>query len=314
MASAPPLRTEKTTARSSLAILRDDWRGVLLAVWKEMREDNLSLVSAGVGFYALLAIFPAIGAIVALYGLIAAPETIREHLSFSRSLLPRDAYQLLAEQVRELTAGEDAKLGFGFVAGLTLSMWSASRAVIALVTAMNIAYEETEERGFFVLNLMAFSFTAGAVVVMLGVMAILGGLPALVEEMHLPGWLGWLILLLRWPPLAMIALIGLALLYRFGPSRTGARLEWLTPGAVLAMALWLVASGAFSLYVANFGKYNETFGSLAAGVILLLWFYVSAYAVCIGAEINAEIDYRRQGQSKAARPHPSFPQAPPTAP
>ena len=287
---------------ASFRLLRKDWRNIIRSVWKEIKEDNLSLVAAGVGFYALLAIFPAIGAIVSLYGLVADPETIREHLGFVRSVLPRDAYRLLADQVRELTSGEDVKLGIGFAVGVALSLWSASRALIALVTALNIAYEEEEGRGLIRVNLIAVAFTLGAVLVMLAAMAILGGLPAAVEKLGLPGWLSWLVLLLRWPPLAVVVLVGLALLYRFGPNRPQARMQWVTPGAVLAMIFWLIAAVGFSAYVSNFGKYNETFGSLAGGIILLLWFYVTAYAVCVGAEINAELEFRaREGAAEAGR-------------
>lgn len=297
MAPEAPSPPARPAAPTPFRILREDWRGVARIVWKEIDEDNLTLVLAGVSFYALLAIFPAVAAIVAMYGLAAAPETIREHLGFVRSVLPREAYQLIANQVLELTSGEGVKLGVGFVFGLALSMWSASRGVRALMTAMNIAYEKVETRGFVHTNLIALAFTLAAVFVMLGAMAVLGGLPKVVEELALPAWLGWLILILRWPPLAILVLIGLALLYRFGPSRPLAQTQWLSPGAVLAMLLWLTASGALSVYVSNFGKYNETFGSLAAGIVLLLWFYVCTFAVCIGAEVNAEIDYRR---SKAA--------------
>ncbi len=292
MASTDLPAQEKVAVSISFGILRKEWLSVARAVWKEVKEDNLSLVSAGVGFYALLAIFPAIGAIVSLYGLIADAETIREHLGFVRSVLPREAYQLLADQVRALTSGEDVKLGFGFGIGIALSLWSASRAVIALLTAVNIAYEEAETRSFIAVNLMAILFTLAALAVMLVAMAILGGLPAAVDKMHLPDWLAWLILLLRWPPLAVVVLAGLAFLYRFGPNRRRAPMQWLTPGAVLAMLFWVIASAGFSAYVSNFGKYNETFGSLAAGVILLLWFYVCAYVVCVGAEINAELEFR----------------------
>jgi membrane protein len=151
---ATPTSRPNDPQRTPFDVLRQEWRDVLRSVWRETREDNLSLVSAGVSFYALLAIFPAIGAIVALYGLVADPHTIGEHLGFLRSVLPRDAYILLADQVRELTSGEDTKLGFGFAAGVVLSMWSASRAVIALITAMNIAYEESEERGMVRLNVL----------------------------------------------------------------------------------------------------------------------------------------------------------------
>jgi membrane protein len=313
MASAAPPSSTKTPGPTPFAVLRRDWRAVARAVWREIREDNLSLVAAGISFYSLLAIFPAVAAIVALYGLMADRATIGEHLSFIRGVLPRDAYQLLADQIRELTAGEGVKLGFGFVIGVAISTWSASRAVIALITAMNIAYEEAEQRSFIVINLMAVAFTLAAVVVMLGAMALLGGLPALLQPLALPPWLETVVLLLRWPPLAALVLISLALLYRFGPSRSGARIEWLTPGALLAMLFWLVASIGFSLYVSNFGKYNETFGSLAGGIILLLWLYVCAYAVCVGAEINAEIEFRARGDTSKADRETSFPQATPHA-
>jgi membrane protein len=304
MPSEARSKAKLNPTRTPLEVLREDWHKVLRSLWKEIKEDNLALVSAGVGFYSLLAIFPAIGAIVALYGLIADRATIGEHLSFIRSVLPRDAYQLLADQVRELTSGEPAELGFGFVVGVLISMWSASRAIIALTTALNIAYEEDEERGFVTINLLALGFTLAGLAVMLAAMLILGGLPAVVEQMDLPDWQASLILLLRWPPLAILALIGLAFLYRYGPSRADAKLQWLSPGAIFAMLAWILASAGFSLYVTNFGKYNETFGSLAAGVILLFWFYVSAYAVCIGAEINAEIEYRTRGDTTTGRPRP----------
>ncbi|MGE3332921.1 MAG: YihY/virulence factor BrkB family protein [Rhodospirillaceae bacterium] len=276
MASTDLPVQEKAAVSISFGILRKEWLSVARAVWKEVKEDNLSLVSAGAGFYALLAVIPAIGAIVSLYGLKADAETIREHLGFVRSALPREASQLLADQVRALTPGEDVKLGFGFVIGLALSLWSASRAVIALLTVVNIAYEEAETRSFIVINLLA----------------ILDGFPAAVNKMHLPDWLVWLILLLRWPPLAVLVLAGLAFFYRFGPNRRRAPMQWLTPGAVLAMLFWVIAAAGFSAYVSNFGKYNETFGSLAAGIILPLWFYVCAYVVCVGAEINAELEFR----------------------
>lgn len=311
MSSAAPYDPEIPPVRTPLDVLREDWRGVARAIWREIKADNLSLVSAGISFYALLAIFPAVAAMVALYGLVAEPSTIGEHLSFVRGVLPHDAYQLIADQVRELTSGEDAKLGFGFVIGVAISMWSASRAVIALITAMNIAYEQTEERGFVLINLMALAFTLAAVMVTVVAMALLGGLPALIAPLRLPGWFETLLLLLRWPPLAALVLIGLALVYRYGPSRRHARIDWLTPGAVIAMLFWLLASAAFSAYVANFGKYNETFGSLAAGIILLLWFYVCAYAVCVGAEINAEIEYRVRQDAHRGRAEASFPQAKP---
>jgi membrane protein len=297
-------RQEDGHKPTPLSVLRAQWRDVAVAVWKEVSRDNLSLVAAGVGFYAMLAIFPAIAAIVALYGLVADPAIIQEHLSFISAFLPSDAFKILSDQVTELSAQEPAKLGFGFIGALAVSMWSASRAIIAMVAAMNIAYEEEEKRNFLKLNLTALAFTVAAVFVMLLSILLIGALPALVESFGIPEPISTALLLLRWPPLAIFLLAGIALVYRFAPSRRKAKIQWITPGAVLAVGFWLIASAGFSLYASHFGKYNETFGSLGGGIVLLMWFYLSAFAVCVGAELNAELEYRVEQDTTVGRPKP----------
>jgi membrane protein len=299
---APYLKTPD--CETPLDVLRKHPGEVARSVWNELSEDNLSLIAAGVAYYIFLAIFPAIASIVALYGLAAEPQTIREHLAFMRAVLPAEAYQLLLDQVRQLLTQENVKLGFGFAVGLLFSMWSASRGVTSLMTAMNVAYEEQEKRGTIRINIIAVVFTICAIVTMLLTIIVIGGFSAVLKRLGLSDTLITIILLVRWPVLAIILLAGLAAIYRYGPSRTKPRFQWITPGAVFALIAWLLSSVLFSLYVENFGKYNQTFGSLAAGVILLLWLYLAAYSVCVGAELNAELEYRVQRDTTVGRPKP----------
>jgi membrane protein len=289
---------------SPLDLLCQHPGSIARAVWKELDEDNLSLIAAGVAFYAFLAIFPAVAAMVALYGLAAEPQTIREHLAFLRAVLPSAAYQLLLDQIRALLTQENVKLGFSFAVGLLFSLWSASRGIVALMSAMNVAYEEQERRGTIRINVLALAFTLAAIVAALAAIVIVGGLPALLKGTGLPNGLITTILLVRWPLFVALLFAGLVAVYRYGPSRTKPRLTWIAPGAVLALLASVLSTAGFSIYVANWGKYNQTFGSLAAGVILLLWFYLTAYSVCVGAELNAELEYRVRKDTTVGRPKP----------
>jgi len=252
----------------------------------------LSLIAAGVAFYAFLAIFPAVAAIVALYGLAADPQTIREHLAFLRAVLPAEAYQLLLDQVRQLLSQENVKLGFSFAIGLLFSLWSASRGVVAIMAAMNVAYEQKESRGTIELNLLALGFTLAALAVALVAIVVVGGLPAIVKGIGVTDPLADVILSIRWPAFVALVFAGLIAVYRYGPSRKKQQFLWIAPGAIFALLASILSTAAFSIYVAHWGSYNRTFGSLAAGVILLLWFYLTAYSVCVGAELNAELELR----------------------
>jgi membrane protein len=266
------------------------WRSVVGRVWSSLSEDNLSIVSAGVGFYGLLAIFPAIAAFVTIYGLMMDPAAVEEQLAPLRTFMPADAYDILATQLHTLAAKERASLSVGLVLSIALTLWSAASGIKALLLALNIAYDEQEERGFIRLSALALAFTAGALLLVGISLFVIAAIPALVAMVPLPPPLESALLWTRWLVMAVLAIGGLCILYRYGPNRRPAKWRWVMPGAILATLLWLAASLAFSVYVAHFGSYDKTFGSLGAVVVLLMWFYLSAYAIGIGAELNAELE------------------------
>lgn len=291
-------------ADTPLEIPRRGWRQVLLRVKDEIGNDNLSIVAAGVSFFALLAIFPGLAALVMIYGLVADPTQVTEQLAPLRSLMPEGAYAILETQLTALASKQSVTMGLGLIFSVGLAIWSSAKGVKSLFMALNIAYEEREDRGFIGLNLTALAFTAGAVIFVIAAIGLIAGLPAAFALIDIAGIMETLALWLRWPLIAVMAILALAILYRWGPSRAPARFRWITPGAVVATLLWLAGSLAFSFYVENFGSYNETYGSLGAVIILLMWFYVSAYCVCLGAELNGELEHqtRRDSTTGPARP------------
>lgn len=262
---------------------------LLWRIKDRISEDRLSLVAAGVAFYAMLAIFPALIALVGLYGIAFDAQQVEQHLSKLTAVLPAQAADLIARQVGQITSIDRTSLGLGSIAALLVALWSASAAVRALMTALNVAFDEEEKRGLMrfyatslVLTLAAIAGAALAIGLIVAVPALLrfAGLDVLAER---------LIDFARWPLLAVLMLVSLALMYRYGPSRERPVWRWLNWGAIAAVALWLAGSALFSLYVSEFADYNKTYGSLGAAVVLLLWFLLTAYAVLIGAELNAEI-------------------------
>ncbi|MBL8658172.1 MAG: YihY/virulence factor BrkB family protein [Rhodospirillales bacterium] len=286
------------------AIPRPGWRQVLFRVKDEISGDNLSIVSAGVAFYGLLAVFPAIAATVLIYGLFADPGDVQRQLAPLQDVMPPDAFQILNNQLSAVAAKGAQPLGFGLLLTLGLSLWSATAGIKALFTAMNIAYEERESRNFFKLNAIAMAVTVLAIVFVIVTLTIIAAVPAAVDFLGFQGWLRAGLLLSRWVLLALFVLIALAILFRYGPSRAPARFRWVTPGAVVAAVLWIAGSVAFSFYVQNFASYNKTFGSLGAVVVLLMWFYLSAFIVCIGAELNAELEHQTARDSTTGRERP----------
>ncbi|HET8726925.1 MAG TPA: YihY/virulence factor BrkB family protein [Alphaproteobacteria bacterium] len=268
------------------------WRDIVLRTKDEISRDNVGIVAAGVAFYGLLALFPALAALVSIYGLVANPADVKAQLDSLSGIVPQEALNIISGQLSAVASGSSGGLGFGAAIGILLSLWSATKAVSALFTALNIAYHEEEQRGFIKLNLMYFAFTIGAVLVAIAAIGGVVALPALLGAIGLGGAWEWLVSLARWPVLAMIAVLSMAVLYRYGPSRRSARWEWISWGAVAATLLWIAGSIGFSIYVRNFGSYNETYGSLGAVVILLMWFYLSAYILLMGAELNAEIEHQ----------------------
>lgn len=279
-------------------------RGVSWREWgrrlkSRISEDNLSLIAAGVAFYALLAVFPGLGALISLYGLAFDPQQAQAQLATFGELLPPQASDVLLGQMSEVTSTERGALGLAAVGGLLLTLWSASAGVKTLMSALNVVYDEEERRGFIKFAAVALGLTLleiiGAILAISAVVAV----PAIVSMLPLSGWMQGLARLAPWPVLAVAMIIGVDILYRYGASRSGRRGPWFSRGAMTATGLWLLASLLFTLYVSMFGNYNETYGSVAGVVILLMWFLITAYVVLLGAEINAELERQERELAEA---------------
>jgi membrane protein len=283
---------------------RVGWIDIALRIKDEIAQDNLSMLAAGAAFYALLALFPGIAAVVSVYGLFTGPQTVAEHMQALGGILPEQARTILDQQLQMVTTADETALGFAAVVAFLLAVWSSSKGVKALITALNVVYDEQEKRGFFRLNVVSLLLTSTLLLVVLTSLAAVAVLPVLVERLGLPPLLEGALRWLRWPVLAALSVAAMAILYRHAPSRARAQWSWVLWGAVAATALWLIGSGLFSWYVSNFGSYNETYGSVAAVVVLMMWFYLSAYFVLIGGEVNAEMEHQTRHDTTAGRPLP----------
>jgi membrane protein len=279
------------------------WRDIALRVKREAAQDNLSIIAAGVAYYAFFAIFPTLAAIVLVYGLIADPNAVGGHLA-SLSGIPSGVRDMLGHQLAALARHSGRSLSFGVVVSLVLALWSAKKGTKALIRCLNIAYGEQEQRGFFHRTAITLLFTLGTIALAIFAMLLVAVVPAAVNRLGLPAVAVTLIRWARWPVLAVTVLIGLALLYRYGPSRAHPRWRWVTVGSALATGVWLAASAGFSFYVSRFGDYNKTYGSVAAIAILLTWFLLSAYVVIFGAKLNGEMEHQTEKDTTAGPPRP----------
>ena len=286
-------------APSPLQIPLKDWKAILGRTRKEFADDQAPMIAAGVSFYSLLALFPGLAAFVALYGLFADVAEARRHLQALAHILPASALTLIGEQMIRMAAAQKGGLSVTFVLGLLTSIWSANGAVKAMMTGLNIAYEEHETRGFIHKTLISLAFTLGLLVFGFAAVAVLGAGPA--AESYLGHHAALLLNLVSWPILLVAMAIGVALLYRFGPSRDPVRFEWISWGSGVAVLLWLAVSTLFSLYVGNFAHYDRTYGSLGAVVGFMMWNWLSNLIILGGAELNAEIE-RQTDMDPAARP------------
>jgi membrane protein len=268
------------------------WKDVLWRVYASVNDNRLLAVAAGVVFYSLLAIFPAVAAFVSLYGLIADASTIDAHLSLASGVLPAGAVDLLHEQIIKLTSKGGAKLSLGFVVGLCIALWSANAGMKAIIDALNVVYDEKEKRSFVKLNLASLLFTLVAIFSLMVALGAVVIAPIVFSVVGLSPLCGLAIAVLRWPLLLVLAAIALAAIYRYGPSRREARWQWLSVGSVAAALGWLLSSVLFSWYIASFGAYNATYGSLGAAVGMMMWMWISAIVILLGAQLNAEIEHQ----------------------
>ncbi|HXD02424.1 MAG TPA: YihY/virulence factor BrkB family protein, partial [Novosphingobium sp.] len=252
------------------------WKEVLLRTWKEAGDDNVGLVSAGVAFYAFLALVPLLGAVVLTYGLFASPAGVARSMARLTTLLPQEVAQIIGQQLTQVVQTSGGKKGIGLLVALALAIFGARSAVGGIITSLNIAYEEQEKRGFLFVNLLAIGMTAAMVVLIVLALGAATGMALLDEALpHLPGVVTALLKLLSYAILAIIAAATAATLYRYGPSRDEAKWRWITPGTLLFALAWVVLTAGFGFYAANLGHYGATYGSLAGVVVLLTWTYLS---------------------------------------
>jgi membrane protein len=279
------------------------WKDIALRTYHDIGENRLSLIAAGVTFFTLLAIFPAVAALVSCYGLIADASTINDQLASLQGILPQGALEIVGDQVKRLNEQGNTTLGFSLLIGIALSVWSANGGVKHVFDALNLVYNEREQRSFVVLNLVSLGFTAGALLFLILALSAVVVLPVVLSYIGL-GTDAWWLTLLRWPALLVAVLLGLALLYRYGPSRDAPRWRWVTPGGALAAVLWIAASLLFSWYVAHFGSYNKTYGSLGAAIGFMTWIWLSTMIVLVGAQVNAEMEHQTAEDTTVGEPQP----------
>jgi membrane protein len=266
---------------------------ILTATRQHIGKDNLSALAGGAAFQALLTLFPALSAAVSIYGLVADPNMVERQIMTMHGVLPPEAVTLIATWLQALVQGPTEKFGIGLIVSILLALWSMWAASGMLMTAVNVCYGEEETRGFVSFNLRALALGAGLALFGTTALALFVVLPAALALLPLADPWHEMVGLLRWPILAGVAILALAIVYRYAPDRAEPRWRWISWGAVAATALWLAGSICFTIYVSRIGSYDKTYGSLGALIILLLWFYLTAYVVLAGAELNAEIERRR---------------------
>ncbi|RJQ69416.1 MAG: YihY/virulence factor BrkB family protein [Desulfobacteraceae bacterium] len=280
------------------------WKDIAVRVKQEQSRDNLSIVAAGVAFYFILAMPPAIASAVSIYGLIADPQQVSQQLNALSGIIPAEAAAVIKGQLNRLVQQSSEALGLGMLLGLLLALWSANKGTKALITSLNIVYEEEEKRGFIRLNLWSLMLTVLGIVAVLVALSLLVALPALIGKIGLSAFLKGLLVYARWPLLALLLVIGLAFIYRLAPDRDQPQWRWVSWGSVLATVLWIIGSVLFSYYVSNFGDYNKTYGSMGAVIILMLWFFLSSYVILLGGEINAEMEHQTSKDTTKGKPQP----------
>jgi membrane protein len=292
------------TAAHPLEVPVRGWKDILFRVWKNIGKDRVILVAAGVTFYLILALFPAIAALVALYGLFADPTTITSHLDSIADLVPAGALEVIRDQITRVASQGRTTLGLTFIAGFLVSLWSANAGMKSLFDALNLVYNEPEKRSFIWLNIISLMFTVLAIIFVLGGMGVMIVLPIVLNFVGLGGATEMVIKIARWPALLILVTLALAFLYRYGPSREKPQWRWITWGSEVAAVSWLVVSILFSWYAENFGSYNETYGSLGAIIAFMFWIWLSIIVVLIGAELNAETEHQTVRDTTTGRPKP----------
>lgn len=285
-------------------IPRRGWWQIARRAWSDAKQDNIPLIAAGVAFYSFLALFPALIASLLLYGIVRDPAEIQAEAARWTDTLPSDAASIITTQLEQLSASSSQSLGLGLALALAVALWSAAGGVGNLVTAINIAYDETETRGFVRRKLLSLGLTLGAIAFVVVTLALVAAAPLVLDGVVGSGPTRWALEAGRWLILLTAMVVVLGILYRLAPDRADPQVAWVSVGAVAATLLWLVVSLGFSLYVDNFGSYGETYGALAGVVVLLLWFWLTIFLVLLGAELNAEAEQQTIVDTTTGDPKP----------
>jgi membrane protein len=285
-------------------IPRAGWRDILLRIWQKLGDDNVSLVAAGVALNTLLAVFPAMAVLASIYGMFASPAEVGKEIAPFYFILPHDAAAIIQAQLTALARPRGHTLGIAAIVSLVVSIYYSSQGVSSLMSATNIAYSEGERRGFLMRLLIAFGFAVGAVVGFVVMLLLTVAVPLGLQRLPLPSFINEAALALRWVLLWFFAALGLAIVYRYAPSRQNPRWRWVTWGSVVAATLWLVSSVLFSLYVRDFGSYGKTYGALGGVIVLIMWFYLQSFSIVIGAEFNAEAEHQTAVDTTRGPPAP----------
>jgi membrane protein len=291
-------------ARWPLQIPWAGWKDILVRTYREIQEDRLLALAAGVAFYSLIALFPGIAAGVSSYALFANTATISNHLQVAADIVPGNALDIMGTEITRIAAKSDGRLTFGFLVGLAIALWSANAGMKAIFDALNIIYDEEEKRGIVWLNLVSLFFTICAIVGAGLAVAFVVVFPLLLAAFGVTSFDHPIVGYMRWPVLFVLLILGLSVLYRYGPSRRLARWRWLSVGSIAAALVWLGVSSLFSWYLGNFANYNATYGALGAVVGMMMWMWLSTIVVLVGAELNSEIEHQTAHDSTVGSDQP----------
>jgi membrane protein len=291
--------------KSPFAIPWTGWKDIFRRTYQRVDDDRLLATAGGVVFFGLLAIFPAVTALVSSYGLFADPSTVSSNLRTLAMMLPTGTFQIVEDQVARVVSNGNTALGAAFLFGLGLAIWSANAGVKSIFDALNVAYEAREKRGFIRLNLISLTFTVGSIAALLLMVGAVVAFPLALDHLGIAPESKLIVALARWPLLLVILLAALAILYRFAPSRDPPRWQWLSVGAVTAALLWIAGSALLSWYLSAFANYNATYGSLGAAIGLMTWMWMSAIVIMFGAELNSEIERQAHRPGSQAGVHPA---------
>jgi len=268
------------------------WKQIVKRAWAENSADNMPIIAAGVAFWGFLSIFPALIALISIYGLVASPETVSRQIADLSAALPRSAAELITDQLNSITSRSDGALTLGLVTSVAAALFTASGGVNNLVTAVNIAYDEVETRNFVKLRALSLVLTLGATVFVLITFSLVAVVPAVLNAIPLGPFATVLTQVIRWVLLLGVVVGSLSVLYRLAPDRDDPKFRWVSLGSIVVTLIWALVSLLFSFYVNNFGSYDKTYGTIAGVIVLMLWLYLTCYLILLGAEINSEAEHQ----------------------